>query len=117
MLARTWRQCTIRKLRCQLRHMRTAQTLASGRDLCSNNVQDPCKRGFSRATAELFVCLETEALRTAPRRIANQIAIARAAGVSVSTVSRALSNAPGISAERRSQIQRLAREAGYHGRG
>jgi DNA-binding LacI/PurR family transcriptional regulator len=56
-------------------------------------------------------------LRTAPRRIANQIAIARAAGVSVSTVSRALSNAPGISAERRTQIQKLAREAGYHGRG
>ena len=56
-------------------------------------------------------------MRTAPPRIANQIAIARAAGVSVSTVSRALSNAPGISAERRSQIQKLAREAGYHGRG
>jgi DNA-binding LacI/PurR family transcriptional regulator len=55
-------------------------------------------------------------LRRPARRNANQIAIARAAGVSVSTVSRALSDAPGISDERRSQIKRLAREAGYHGR-
>jgi DNA-binding LacI/PurR family transcriptional regulator len=51
-----------------------------------------------------------------PRRQANQIAIARAAGVSVSTVSRALSNAPGISEARRSQIRRLAQDAGYFGR-
>jgi LacI family transcriptional regulator, repressor for deo operon, udp, cdd, tsx, nupC, and nupG len=51
-----------------------------------------------------------------PRRQANQIAIARAAGVSVSTVSRALSNAPGISEERRSQIRKLAQDAGYFGR-
>lgn len=51
-----------------------------------------------------------------PRRQANQIAIARAAGVSVSTVSRALSNAPGISEARRSQIRRLAQDAGYLGR-
>jgi DNA-binding LacI/PurR family transcriptional regulator len=49
-------------------------------------------------------------------RKANQIAIARAAGVSVSTVSRALSNAPGISEERRTQIRKLASEAGYQGR-
>ena len=51
-----------------------------------------------------------------PRRQANQIAIARAAGVSVSTVSRALSNAPGISEARRSQIRKLAQDAGYFGR-
>ncbi len=51
-----------------------------------------------------------------PRRPANQIAIARAAGVSVSTVSRALSNAPGISQERREQIRKLAQDAGYFAR-
>jgi len=55
-------------------------------------------------------------LRRPQRRHANQTAIARAAGVSVSTVSRALSNAPGISDERRTQIRRLAHEAGYLGR-
>jgi DNA-binding LacI/PurR family transcriptional regulator len=48
---------------------------------------------------------------------ANQIAIAKAAGVSVSTVSRALSDARGISDERRSQIRKLAEDAGYLGRG
>jgi len=47
---------------------------------------------------------------------ANQIAIAKAAGVSVSTVSRALSDSPGISDERRSQIRKLAEDAGYLGR-
>jgi DNA-binding LacI/PurR family transcriptional regulator len=56
-------------------------------------------------------------LRRPQHRHANQTAIARAAGVSVSTVSRALSNAPGISDERRTQIRRLAHEAGYLGRG
>jgi len=50
-------------------------------------------------------------------RPANQSDLARAAGVSVSTVSRALSNARGISEELRSQIQGLARELGYRGRG
>ena len=50
------------------------------------------------------------------RRPANQTAIARAAGVSVSTVSRALSNAPGISEARRAQIRQLAQESGYFGR-
>lgn len=48
---------------------------------------------------------------------ANQIAIAKAAGVSVSTVSRALSDARGISDERRMQIRKLAEDAGYLGRG
>ena len=47
---------------------------------------------------------------------ANQIAIAKAAGVSVSTVSRALSDARGISDERRMQIRKLAEDAGYLGR-
>ena len=51
------------------------------------------------------------------QRIANQQDLARAAGVSVSTVSRALSNSPGISAEMRTQIQRLAEELGYKSRG
>jgi DNA-binding LacI/PurR family transcriptional regulator len=51
-----------------------------------------------------------------PRHRANQLAIARAAGVSVSSVSRALSNAPGISEERRTQIRKLAQDAGYFGR-
>ncbi len=50
-------------------------------------------------------------------RAANQSEIARAAGVSVSTVSRALSNSPGISDELREQIQGLAKELGYRGRG
>lgn len=50
-------------------------------------------------------------------RTANQSDVARAAGVSVSTVSRALSNARGISSELRSQIQGLARELGYQARG
>ncbi len=53
------------------------------------------------------------AVQKPPRRQANQIAIARAAGVSVSTVSRALSNAPGISQERREQIRKLAQDTGY----
>ncbi|WP_342358833.1 LacI family DNA-binding transcriptional regulator [Terrarubrum flagellatum] len=47
----------------------------------------------------------------------NQIDLARAAGVSVSTVSRALSDAPGISGELRKQIQGLAIELGYEARG
>jgi DNA-binding LacI/PurR family transcriptional regulator len=50
-------------------------------------------------------------------RGANQQDVARAAGVSVSTVSRALSNARGISAELRAHIQQLADELGYHARG
>lgn len=50
-------------------------------------------------------------------RTANQSDVARAAGVSVSTVSRALSNARGISSELRSQIQGLARDLGYQARG
>ncbi len=50
-------------------------------------------------------------------RSANQSDVARAAGVSISTVSRALSNARGISDELRLQIQGLARELGYQGRG
>lgn len=50
-------------------------------------------------------------------RTANQSDVARAAGVSVSTVSRALSNSRGISSEMRVQIQGLARELGYQARG
>src|SRR6218665_3720811 len=50
-------------------------------------------------------------------RTANQSDVARAAGVSVSTVSRALSNARGISSELRLQIQELAQELGYQARG
>lgn len=50
-------------------------------------------------------------------RTANQSDVARAAGVSVSTVSRALSNARGISSELRTQIQSLARDLGYQARG
>jgi len=50
-------------------------------------------------------------------RAANQSEIARRAGVSVSTVSRALSNSPGLSNELRQQIQGLARDLGYQGRG
>ncbi len=47
----------------------------------------------------------------------NQLDIARAAGVSVSTVSRALSNAPGIGDALRSRINQLAQEMGYKARG
>lgn len=50
-------------------------------------------------------------------RSANQLDVARAAGVSVSTVSRALSNQPGISEEIRSKITKLAQELGYRARG
>ena len=50
-------------------------------------------------------------------RTANQIDLARAAGVSISTVSRALSNSPGISAELRSRIHQLAQDLGYRARG
>lgn len=50
-------------------------------------------------------------------RTANQMDVARAAGVSVSTVSRALSNQPGISEDVRSRITKLAQELGYKPRG
>ena len=50
-------------------------------------------------------------------RSANQLDVARAAGVSVSTVSRALSNQPGISDEIRVKITKLAQELGYRARG
>jgi DNA-binding LacI/PurR family transcriptional regulator len=50
-------------------------------------------------------------------RAANQLDVARAAGVSVSTVSRALSNQPGISEEVRARITKLAQELGYRARG
>jgi DNA-binding LacI/PurR family transcriptional regulator len=50
-------------------------------------------------------------------RSANQRDLARAAGVSISTVSRALSNSRSISSELRTQIQDLAKELGYQGRG
>jgi DNA-binding LacI/PurR family transcriptional regulator len=50
-------------------------------------------------------------------RSANQIDVARAAGVSVSTVSRALSNSRGISSQLRTQIHKLAEELGYRARG
>ncbi len=49
-------------------------------------------------------------------RAANQSDVAKAAGVAISTVSRALSNSRGISSELRQQIQGLARELGYEGR-
>lgn len=52
-----------------------------------------------------------------PKSNANQLEIAKAAGVSVSTVSRALSDARGISDERRMQIRKIAEDAGYFGRG
>lgn len=51
------------------------------------------------------------------QRMANQLDLARAAGVSVSTVSRALSNSRGISTDLRQQIHKLADEMGYKGRG
>lgn len=51
-----------------------------------------------------------------PKPNANQLEIAKAAGVSVSTVSRALSDARGISDERRMQIRKIAEDAGYLGR-
>lgn len=51
-----------------------------------------------------------------PKSNANQLEIAKAAGVSVSTVSRALSDARGISDERRTQIRKIAEDAGYFGR-
>jgi DNA-binding LacI/PurR family transcriptional regulator len=51
------------------------------------------------------------------RRLANQQDLARAAGVSVSTVSRALSDSRGISSELRAQIKKLAQELGYKARG
>jgi DNA-binding LacI/PurR family transcriptional regulator len=50
-------------------------------------------------------------------RSANQKDVARAAGVSVSTVSRALSNQPGISDDVRAKISKLAQELGYRARG
>lgn len=50
-------------------------------------------------------------------RSANQLDVARAAGVSVSTVSRALANQPGISEEIRAKITKLAQELGYRARG
>ena len=50
-------------------------------------------------------------------RSANQQDVARAAGVSVSTVSRALANSRSVSAELRTQIQQLALELGYRARG
>ena len=49
--------------------------------------------------------------------MAKQIELARAAGVSVSTVSRALSNSPGIGADLRVRIHKLAQELGYQRRG
>lgn len=55
-------------------------------------------------------------LTRSPKSNANQLEIAKAAGVSVSTVSRALSDARGISDERRMQIRKIAEDAGYLGR-
>lgn len=55
-------------------------------------------------------------LTRSPKSNANQLEIAKAAGVSVSTVSRALSDARGISDERRLQIRKIAEDAGYFGR-
>lgn len=53
----------------------------------------------------------------AVQRSANQQDVARAAGVSISTVSRALANSRSVSAELRSQIQQLALDLGYRARG
>lgn len=50
-------------------------------------------------------------------RNANQQDVARAAGVSVSTVSRALANSRSVSVELRGQIQQLALDLGYRARG
>jgi DNA-binding LacI/PurR family transcriptional regulator len=50
-------------------------------------------------------------------RSANQQDVARAAGVSVSTVSRALANSRSVSVELRGQIQQLALDLGYRARG
>lgn len=50
-------------------------------------------------------------------RSANQQDLARAAGVSVSTVSRALANSRSVSLEVRGQIQQLAVDLGYRARG
>jgi DNA-binding LacI/PurR family transcriptional regulator len=47
----------------------------------------------------------------------NQLELARKLGVSVSTVSRALSDSPGIGEDLRRQIQKLANEVGYQARG
>ncbi|CAH1648714.1 LacI family transcriptional regulator [Chelatococcus asaccharovorans] len=47
----------------------------------------------------------------------NQNDLAKALGVSVSTISRALSDAPGISEDLRERVRRLAREMGYEARG
>ena len=50
-------------------------------------------------------------------RTANHIDLARAAGVSISIVPRALSNSSGISAQLRARNHQLAQELGYHARG
>lgn len=47
----------------------------------------------------------------------NQNDLAKALGVSVSTISRALSDAPGISEDLRDRVRRLARDMGYEARG
>ena len=60
--------------------------------------------------------LKDSNLTRSPKSNANQLEIAKAAGVSVSTVSRALSDARGISDERRMQIRKIAEDAGYLGR-
>jgi len=57
------------------------------------------------------------ALTRSRKTNANQNAIAKAAGVSISTVSRALADGRGISEERRLQIIKLAEDAGYLKRG
>ncbi|HEV2604724.1 MAG TPA: LacI family DNA-binding transcriptional regulator [Microvirga sp.] len=61
-------------------------------------------------------CVPLSKLGSLDRRI-SQLDIARAAGVSVSTVSRALSDAPGLSLDLRKQIRKLAQELAYEGRG